>query len=98
MSRVEQLPYDGILVAYDGDSRSYYCIWQPLTSVGLGKAKAEVLAAPRRQHFLVMRAALYARVSSEEQAEGYSIDAQKRATSSFAVRVNIQYLEVTDYV
>ncbi len=26
-----------------------------------------------------MRAALYARVSSEEQVEGYSIDAQKRA-------------------
>ena len=27
----------------------------------------------------MMRAALYARVSSEEQVEGYSIDAQKRA-------------------
>ena len=26
-----------------------------------------------------MKAALYARVSSEEQVEGYSIDAQKRA-------------------
>lgn len=26
-----------------------------------------------------MRAALYARVSNEEQVEGYSIDAQKRA-------------------
>jgi len=26
-----------------------------------------------------MRAALYARVSSEEQVEGYSIDAQRRA-------------------
>lgn len=29
-----------------------------------------------------MRAALYARVSSEEQVEGYSIDAQKRAFQS----------------
>jgi hypothetical protein len=28
---------------------------------------------------LKMKAALYARVSSEEQVEGYSIDAQKRA-------------------
>ena len=31
-----------------------------------------------------MRAALYARVSSEEQVEGYSIDAQLRACRSFA--------------
>lgn len=31
-----------------------------------------------------LRAALYARVSSEEQVEGYSIDAQKRAFQAFA--------------
>ena len=31
-----------------------------------------------------MRAALYARVSSEEQVEGYSIDAQRRAFHTFA--------------
>jgi len=31
-----------------------------------------------------MRAALYARVSSEEQVEGYSIDAQLRACRDFA--------------
>ena len=30
-----------------------------------------------------MRAALYARVSSEEQVEGYSIDAQRRAFGQF---------------
>ena len=30
-----------------------------------------------------MRAALYARVSSEEQLEGYSIDAQRRAFHGF---------------
>ncbi len=30
-----------------------------------------------------MRAALYARVSSEEQVEGYSIDAQRRAFRQF---------------
>lgn len=29
-----------------------------------------------------MRAALYARVSTEEQVEGYSIDAQRRAFQS----------------
>ena len=29
-----------------------------------------------------MRAALYARVSSEEQVQGYSLDAQKRAYRS----------------
>ena len=32
-----------------------------------------------------MRAALYARVSSEEQVEGYSIDAQKRAFQALVV-------------
>ncbi len=31
-----------------------------------------------------MRAALYARVSSEEQVEGYSIDAQLRACRNYA--------------
>ena len=31
-----------------------------------------------------MKAALYARVSSEEQVEGYSIDAQLRACRNFA--------------
>lgn len=30
-----------------------------------------------------MRAALYARVSTEEQTEGYSIDAQRRAFQTF---------------
>lgn len=40
---MEQLPYDEIIIAYDDDSQSYYCIWRPLTSVGLGKTKAEAL-------------------------------------------------------
>jgi predicted RNase H-like HicB family nuclease len=39
---MEQLPYDEIVIAYD-DSQSYYCIWRPLTSVGLGKTEAEAL-------------------------------------------------------
>jgi len=43
MSHMEQLPYDEIIIAYDDDSQSYYCIWRPLTSVGLGKTEAEAL-------------------------------------------------------
>ena len=30
-----------------------------------------------------MRAGLYARVSSEEQVDGYSLDAQERAAAAF---------------
>ena len=40
---MERLPCDDIIIAYDGDSRSYYCIWRPLTSVGLGNTEAEAL-------------------------------------------------------
>jgi predicted RNase H-like HicB family nuclease len=40
---IEQLSYDEIIIAYDDDSQSYYCIWRPLTSVGLGKTEAEAL-------------------------------------------------------
>ncbi len=40
---MEQPPYDEIVIAYDDDSQSYYCIWRPLTSVGLGKTEAEAL-------------------------------------------------------
>jgi predicted RNase H-like HicB family nuclease len=40
---MKQLPYDEIIIAYDDDSQSYYCIWRPLTSVGLGGTKAEAL-------------------------------------------------------
>jgi predicted RNase H-like HicB family nuclease len=40
---MKQLAYDEIIIAYDGDSQSYYCIWRPLTSVGLGKTEAEAL-------------------------------------------------------
>jgi predicted RNase H-like HicB family nuclease len=40
---MKQLPYDEIMIAYDDDSQSYYCIWRPLTSVGLGKTEAEAL-------------------------------------------------------
>jgi predicted RNase H-like HicB family nuclease len=43
MSHMEQLPHDDIIIAYDDDSQSYYCIWRPLTSVGLGKTEAEAL-------------------------------------------------------
>jgi predicted RNase H-like HicB family nuclease len=43
MSHMEQPPYDEIVIAYDDDSQSYYCIWRPLTSVGLGKTEAEAL-------------------------------------------------------
>jgi len=40
---MKQLSYDEIIIAYDEDSHSYYCIWRPLTSVGLGRTKAEAL-------------------------------------------------------
>ena len=40
---MKQLPYNEIMIAYDDDSQSYYCIWRPLTSVGMGKTKAEAL-------------------------------------------------------
>jgi predicted RNase H-like HicB family nuclease len=43
MSHIERLPYDEIIIDYDDDSQSYYCIWRPLTSVGLGKTEAEAL-------------------------------------------------------
>jgi predicted RNase H-like HicB family nuclease len=43
MGHMEQLPYDEIIIAYDDDSQSYYCIWRPLTSVGLGETEAEAL-------------------------------------------------------
>jgi len=43
MGHMEQLPYDEIIIAYDDDSQSYYCIWRPLISVGLGKTKTEAL-------------------------------------------------------
>jgi len=43
MSYMKQLPYDEITITYDDDSQSYYCIWRPLTSVGLGKTEAEAL-------------------------------------------------------
>lgn len=42
-----QLAYGEIIIAYDGGSKSYYCIWRPLTSVGLGKTEAEALDALR---------------------------------------------------
>jgi predicted RNase H-like HicB family nuclease len=40
---MEQLPYDEIIIDYDDDSQSYYCIWRPLPSVGLGKTEAEAI-------------------------------------------------------
>jgi predicted RNase H-like HicB family nuclease len=43
MNHTELLPRDEITIAYDDDSQSYYCIWRPLTSVGLGKTEAEAL-------------------------------------------------------
>jgi len=43
MSHMERLPSDEITIDYDDDSQSYYCIWRPLTSVGLGKTEAEAL-------------------------------------------------------
>jgi len=43
VDHTEQLHYGGILVTYDDDSQSYYCIWRPLTSIGLGKTEAEAL-------------------------------------------------------
>jgi predicted RNase H-like HicB family nuclease len=43
MSHIERLPYDEIIIDYDDDSQSYYCIWRPLTSVDLGKTEAEAL-------------------------------------------------------
>jgi hypothetical protein len=43
MNHIEQLPYGEILVTYDDDSQSYYCVWRPLTSIGLGKTEAGAL-------------------------------------------------------
>ena len=40
---MKQLPYDEITITYDDDSQSFYCIWRPLTSAGLGKTEAEAL-------------------------------------------------------
>jgi predicted RNase H-like HicB family nuclease len=40
---MERLSCDEIIIDYDDDSQSYYCIWRPLTSVGLGKTEAEAL-------------------------------------------------------
>jgi predicted RNase H-like HicB family nuclease len=40
---MEQLLYDEIVITYDDDSRSYYCIWRPSTSVGLGETEAAAL-------------------------------------------------------
>jgi predicted RNase H-like HicB family nuclease len=40
---MKQLPYDEIMIAYDDDSQSYYCIWRSLTSIGLGRTEAEAL-------------------------------------------------------
>jgi len=40
---MERLPSGEITIDYDDDSQSYYCIWRPLTSVGLGKTEAEAL-------------------------------------------------------
>ena len=40
---MKKLPYDEIIIAYDVDSHSYYCIWRPSTSVGLGRTEAEAL-------------------------------------------------------
>jgi predicted RNase H-like HicB family nuclease len=41
---MERLSCDEILVDYDDNSQSYYCIWQPLTCIGMGKTKVEALA------------------------------------------------------
>ena len=40
---MQKLSYDEILIDYDSDSQSYYCIWRPLTSIGLGKTEAEAV-------------------------------------------------------
>jgi hypothetical protein len=38
---MNQLPYDQMTIPYNDASQSHYCIWRPLTSVGLGKTEAE---------------------------------------------------------
>ena len=40
---MQKLPFDEIVIDYDDDSQSYYCIWRPLTSIGLGKTEAEAV-------------------------------------------------------
>jgi predicted RNase H-like HicB family nuclease len=40
---MKQLLYDEMIVAYDDDSQNHYCIWRPLTSIGVGKTEAEAL-------------------------------------------------------
>jgi predicted RNase H-like HicB family nuclease len=40
---MEQPPCDDIIITYDDNGQSYYCIWRPLTSVGLGKTEEEAL-------------------------------------------------------
>jgi len=51
---MEQISYDEIVIAYDDDSRSYYCIRRPLTSVGLGETEAAALDDLRAAAYLVI--------------------------------------------
>lgn len=37
------LPFSEIRIEYDGDSQSYFVIWQPATAVGAGKTEQEAL-------------------------------------------------------
>jgi hypothetical protein len=34
---------DEIVIAYDDDGQGYYCIWRPLTAVGIGRTRQEAL-------------------------------------------------------
>lgn len=40
---MDPLVYDEIKTEYDSDSRSYYVIWQPLATVGMGNTEKEAL-------------------------------------------------------
>lgn len=56
---------------------------QTCRTEGLPQMQVSLLEQAQAKGNRKMRAALYARVSSEEQVEGYSIDAQKRAFKAF---------------
>ena len=40
---MSQLPSNKIRTEYDDDSQGYYFIWQPLTTIGMGRTEQEAL-------------------------------------------------------
>ena len=64
------LARDEIVVDYDDDSGSYYCIWRPLTSVGLGETKVEALADLRAAAILGVETIVDSKLREIEKNSG----------------------------